>query len=101
MYLMVAIPFGGAGHALAGSSAKAGVWSSQLQTCGAQDAQGTCTKWVDSGKPETTNTNAPKSQGSLCGDQLSCKVETVANTERHANQWMTICPITGKLLIGR
>ncbi|MDP3778886.1 MAG: hypothetical protein Q8R30_02420 [bacterium] len=78
-----------------------GFWLSQPQTCTKVNEQGVCKKWSNSGEPDKANTFAPAAEGSLCGNAVSCKVETAANTVRLDNQWMEVCPLTGKILIGR
>lgn|GEM_PF-5966041 len=72
-------------------------WRSQVQTCAGLDVRGACEKWVN-GIVETSNMNAPKTKGSLCGDAVKCVVENVGDTSRFVNQWTVICPLTGKFI---
>ena len=80
------------------TAAPNGFWQTQAQTCAKTDAQGACTKWVNAGQPVmTSDTTAPKAQGSMCNGKASCTIETVANTIREDRVWMNVCPTTGQV----
>lgn len=97
LFLVLTIPIA-VGSAVA--KPRVGFWSSQAQTCSSSDERGVCNTWINAGKPEIGNKNAPGAEGSLCGDAVRCEVETVANA-KVINQWMNECPITGKITVGR
>ena len=73
-------------------------WRSQVQTCAESITRGACPRWMPGEFVDTDNTNAPKTKGSLCGDAVKCIVEIAGNTSRSMNQWIVICPLTGKFI---